>query len=132
VADDNPVNRMLMAEFLSMAGLRMVAACTGQEALDELLHPSGDMPAMVLMDVHMPGMDGMQATRAIRREPHLAHVAHLPILAMTASVLQQEQEECLKAGMNAHLSKPIDTPQLFACLLQWLDRLATTSDAAKA
>jgi signal transduction histidine kinase/CheY-like chemotaxis protein len=129
VADDNPVNRMLMAEFLSMAGLRMVAACNGQEALDELLHPSGDMPAMVLMDVHMPGMDGMQATRAIRREPHLAH---LPILAMTASVLQQEQEECLRAGMDAHLSKPIDTPELFSCLLAWLDRLATTRDAAKA
>jgi signal transduction histidine kinase/ActR/RegA family two-component response regulator len=118
VADDNPVNRVLMAEFLSMAGLRMVAACTGQEALDELLHPSGEMPVLVLMDVHMPGMDGMQATRAIRREPHLAG---LPILAMTASVLQQEQEECLHAGMNAHLSKPIDTPQMFSALLHWLD-----------
>ncbi len=128
VADDNPVNRVLMAEFLSMAGLRMVAACTGQEALDELMHPTGEMPALVLMDVHMPGMDGMQATRAIRREPHLAD---LPILAMTASVLQQEQEECLQAGMNAHLSKPIDTPQLFSTLLHWLDlRAAATPPPA--
>jgi signal transduction histidine kinase len=120
VADDNPVNRILTTELLHMAGLRTAVATTGLEAVEAIVkHRPGDASAaLVLMDVHMPGMDGMQATRTIRAEP--AH-AHLPILAMTASVLQQEQEECLRAGMNAHLSKPIDTVQLFGALLHWLD-----------
>ncbi len=118
VADDNPVNRMLTTELLAMAGLQTVAATHGQEAVDAVLNP-GDRPvALVLMDVHMPGMDGMQATRAIRQHPEHQH---LPILAMTASVLQQEQDDCLRAGMNAHLSKPMDTHQLFTSLLYWLD-----------
>jgi signal transduction histidine kinase/ActR/RegA family two-component response regulator len=118
VADDNPVNRMLTTELLAMAGLRTIVATNGHEAVDAVLHPGERPVALVLMDVHMPGMDGMQATRAIRQHPeHL----RLPILAMTASVLQQEQDDCLRAGMNAHLSKPMDTHQLFASLLYWLD-----------
>jgi CheY-like chemotaxis protein len=71
-------------------------------------------------------MDGMQATRLIRAQPALAQ---LPILAMTASVLQQEQDECLHAGMNAHLSKPIDTVQLFGALLHWLDNAQPATSA---
>jgi signal transduction histidine kinase len=126
VADDNPVNRILTTELLRMAGLRTAVATTGLEAVDAVLRPRpGDAPvALVLMDVHMPGMDGMQATRLIRAEP--TH-ARLPILAMTASVLQQEQDDCLQAGMNAHLSKPIDTVQLFGALLHWLDNAQTTT-----
>jgi CheY-like chemotaxis protein len=127
VADDNLVNRILTTELLAMAGLKTRVATGGQEAIDAVLQ-SGDPPvSLVLMDVHMPGMDGMQATRAIRALP--AH-RDLPILAMTASVLQQEQDDCLKAGMNAHLSKPIDTTQLFTGLLHWLDRPSPDTVAA--
>jgi two-component system sensor histidine kinase/response regulator len=118
VADDNPVNRILTTELLSMAGLCCVEASSGREAVDALEANEGAPIALVLMDVHMPDMDGMQATRAIRAQ---ARFAGLPILAMTASVLQQEQEQCLLAGMNAHLSKPVDPPALFQALAHWLD-----------
>jgi signal transduction histidine kinase len=128
VADDNPVNRILTTELLHMAGLRTAVAATGLEAVDAVLkpRPGAAAVALVLMDVHMPGMDGMQATRLIRAQPALAQ---LPILAMTASVLQQEQDECLHAGMNAHLSKPIDTVQLFGALLHWLDNAQPATSA---
>ncbi len=76
-------------------------------------------PDLVLMDIHMPDMDGLAATRHIRALPGCAG---LPIIAMTASVLQEERDACLLAGMNAHLGKPLDTHQLFLTLLHWLDR----------
>ncbi len=119
VADDNPVNLMLTSELLDMAGLQSVEATTGQEAVDVLRSPQGQDIMLVLMDVHMPVMDGMQATRVIRADEQLRD---MPVLAMTASVLQQEQEQCLQAGMNSHLSKPVDPLQLFTALLSWLNQ----------
>ena len=116
LADDNAVNRMLVEELLGMAGLRADTASSGEEAVERVREQSYDL---VLMDVHMPGMDGLTATRVIRGLPH---GADLPVLAMTASVLQDERQACLDAGMNAHLAKPIDTQQLFRVLHRWLVR----------
>ena len=124
VADDNLVNRELTTELLDMAGLRSVTAENGHLALDVLQGAQGAEVRAVLMDVHMPVMDGMQATRLIRED---GRFGALPIIAMTASVLQQEQADCLAAGMNAHLPKPVNTHELFATLLHWLDQSAPTS-----
>jgi signal transduction histidine kinase/ActR/RegA family two-component response regulator len=114
LAEDNPINSMLALEMLAMVGVQAESVPNGAAALERLQQASFDL---VLMDMHMPVMDGLQATRAIRLLPGFAG---LPIIAMTASVLQEEKEACMAAGMNGHLSKPIDTQALFMTLLHWL------------
>ena len=116
LADDNPVNRLLVDELLAMADIHPQIVETGVQALDAVRAQTFDL---VLMDIHMPDMDGLTATQRIRELPGCAT---LPIVAMTASVLQDERDACLAAGMNAHLGKPLDTQQLFLTLLHWLDR----------
>jgi len=121
LADDNPVNRLLVDELLGMANIHPQIVQTGAQALERVRAQSFDM---VLMDIHMPDMDGLTATRHIRALPGCAQ---LPIIAMTASVLQEERDACLAAGMNAHLGKPLDTQHLFVTLLHWLDRQRQTA-----
>ena len=70
----------------------------------------------VLMDMQMPVMDGIEATRVIRSDPRLQD---LPIIAMTANAMAADREQCLKAGMNDHIGKPIDPDELFSVLLRW-------------
>ena len=72
---------------------------------------------VVLMDMQMPVMDGIAATRAIRSNPQLRN---LPIIAMTANVMAHDIEQCIEAGMNDHVAKPIDPDALFAALLRWI------------
>lgn len=128
LADDNAINRLLVSELLDMAGITPAVAETGAEAIEHLqTHPCD----LVLMDIHMPDMDGLTATRRIREMPGMAD---LPIVAMTASVLQDERDACYAAGMNAHLGKPLDTGLMYATLLHWLrkradSRLASASAA---
>ena len=129
LADDNAINRLLVTELLDMAGITPEVAETGAEAIEHLqTHPCD----LVLMDIHMPDMDGLTATRRIREMPGLAD---LPIVAMTASVLQDERDACYAAGMNAHLGKPLDTGLMYTTLLHWLrkradSRLASSASAA--
>lgn len=128
LADDNAINRLLVSELLDMAGITPDVAETGAEAIEHLqTHPCD----LVLMDIHMPDMDGLTATRRIREMPGMAE---LPIVAMTASVLQEERDACYAAGMNAHLGKPLDTGLMYTTLLHWLrkradSRLASASAA---
>jgi len=70
----------------------------------------------VLMDMQMPGMDGLEATRLIRQR--LGHV--LPIIAMTANAFNEDRVQCLNAGMNDHVGKPVDPAHLYDTLLRWL------------
>jgi len=123
LAEDNPVNSMLVVELLDMVGLAVSTAATGVQAV-ELVRQGGF--ELVLMDVHMPEMDGLIATRTIRQLPQ---GRDLPIIAMTASVLRDEQEACVAAGMNGHLAKPIDTQALFEALLYWLRQRRDTASA---
>lgn len=121
LVDDNAVNRLLVEELLAMAGLHVDSVDSGLGAVERVRSQPYDL---VLMDVHMPDMDGLQATRVIREMPQ---GRDLPILAMTASVLQDERQACLDAGMDAHLGKPIDTPQLFRAVHHWLNRRSPLS-----
>ncbi|MFT3858732.1 MAG: ATP-binding protein [Aquabacterium sp.] len=116
LAEDNAINALLASELLAMAGLVPTIVKTGLEAVERCRHQDFDL---VLMDVHMPEMDGLVATRTIRQMPRHRD---LPIIAMTASVLQDEREACMAAGMNGHLAKPIDTQALYTTLLHWLAR----------
>ena len=134
VVDDNNLNREVAADFLNLVGMEVELATDGLHALEILKNQSFDV---VLMDVHMPNMDGMQATRAIRQTPDLAH---LPVIALTAQARTEDREAIDAAGMNAHLSKPIDEQQLYECLRQWigkhasgaLEQTATESDTPAA
>ena len=114
LAEDNPLNRELAIELLQRAGVQVSTVSTGAEALEAVQRSTFDA---VLMDVQMPGMDGFEATRRIRALG--GHLAFLPIIAMTAHAMAGDRERSLAAGMDDHLSKPIDTAMLLRTLQRW-------------
>jgi two-component system, sensor histidine kinase and response regulator len=118
LVEDNPVNQQVASAFLSMVKLEVEIAENGLEAVERLKHESFDA---VLMDMQMPEMDGLTATRLIRAMPQHAR---LPIIAMTAGAMERDIQDCLAAGMNAHVSKPIDPRQLVRTLLAWISPFA--------
>jgi signal transduction histidine kinase/CheY-like chemotaxis protein len=112
LAEDNPVNQTLAVRLLEKRGYRVTVVENGRAALEALEKDRFDA---VLMDVQMPQMDGFEATAAIRRNEKRAG-GHIPIIAMTAHALKGDQERCLAAGMDAYISKPIRTSELFAAI----------------
>ncbi|MEY3288344.1 MAG: hypothetical protein RLZZ419_586 [Pseudomonadota bacterium] len=114
VVEDNTFNQEIIQEFLNLSGIKVDIANNGQEALLALEHTEFDA---VLMDIHMPVMDGFEATRKIRSLPGFST---LPVIALTAGVTEEEREQCLTAGMNDFISKPITPHQLLSTLAHWL------------
>jgi CheY-like chemotaxis protein len=104
MAEDNPINQKVALSMLKRLGYRADVALNGLEVLQALQKKSYDV---VLMDVQMPEMDGLEATRRIR-----SNGMKTQILAMTAHALNGDREECLHAGMNEYLSKPIRIEEL--------------------
>jgi two-component system sensor histidine kinase/response regulator len=115
IVDDNALNREVATDLLLAVDMKVDSAADGFEALRKLSEQHYDV---VLMDVHMAGLDGLSAARQIRAQPHLAR---LPIIAVTAQVIVEERAATLAAGMNAHLTKPIDEAALYATLMQVLE-----------
>jgi PAS domain S-box-containing protein len=127
LVEDNEVNQQVAAELLESAGANVSIANNGGEAVRIL--SEGDEPPsfdVVFMDLQMPEMDGFTATRLLRAQPRLQG---LPIIAMTAHALVEERQRCLDAGMNDHVSKPIDPDALFATLLRWAKPHQTREEA---
>ena len=114
LVEDNEINQEVALEVLEQAGLAVTIANNGQEGLNLLAN--GDFDC-VLMDLQMPVMDGFEATRSIRGNPKYKS---LPIIAMTANAMSGDREKCLDVGMNDHVSKPIDSKQLFSALNRWI------------
>jgi CheY-like chemotaxis protein len=112
--DDNAINREIAGTILRRAGLEVVCAENGHEALDKLHAQDFDG---VLMDCQMPVMDGYATTRALRSLPRWQA---LPVIAMTANALVGDRDKALAAGMNDHVAKPIDVNDLFRTLARWL------------
>ncbi|MFN0103569.1 MAG: ATP-binding protein [Bryobacteraceae bacterium] len=110
IVEDNIVNQKVIKGLLQRKGYRMETAGDGSQALAMLEHYSFDA---ILMDVQMPVMDGLEATRRIRE---LELWRDIPIIAMTAHAMSGDQERCLAAGMDAYLSKPVNSSDLFRLL----------------
>ncbi len=116
LAEDNIVNQRLAMRLLQKHGHAVTVANNGQEALAAL---EGDTFHLVLMDVQMPIVDGFEATAVIReRERHTG--AHVPIVALTAHAIKGDEERCLQAGMDAYVSKPLRTADLFDAIARVL------------
>jgi two-component system sensor histidine kinase/response regulator len=114
LVEDNPVNRKVATRLLEKRGDTVFAACNGREALEKLEELGWDVD-VVLMDVQMPEMDGYQATEAIR-EMEKSRSTYLPIIAVTAHAFEQDRERCLAVGMNAYISKPIQSAKLLEAI----------------
>ena len=115
LVEDNEMNQELALELLSRAGVHATLAENGQRAIEILL----DTPDFdgILMDCQMPVMDGYTATREIRKMPEFST---LPILAMTANAMVGDREKVLEAGMNDHISKPLNVEDMFNTIAQWI------------
>jgi len=111
LVEDNEVNQMVAKKILLKAGLEVSVANNGQEALEMV--KAGYSFDLILMDIQMPVMDGLTAAREIRR---LDNGVDLPIVALTAHSQPEDREKSFSAGMNDHLTKPLDINGLFHCL----------------
>ncbi|MBF0158819.1 MAG: response regulator [Magnetococcales bacterium] len=114
LVEDNAINRQVAQEVLEGVNLVVEWAENGLKAIQMLETASYNV---VLMDIQMPVMDGYTATRQIRSQQRFAH---LPIIAMTANAMSGDREQCLAAGMNDHVGKPIIKKELFAALVRWI------------
>lgn len=115
LADDDMRNIFALSAVLEDAGFSIEIATNGKEAI----HKLEDNPdiELILMDVMMPEMDGIEATRRIRQVPGWASI---PIIAVTAKAMQGDREQCLEAGANDYISKPVDVDKLLSLIKVWL------------
>ncbi|MDR0855926.1 MAG: response regulator [Clostridiales bacterium] len=118
VAEDIEINREILASLLGDTGVGLVAAPDGAKAV-EAFRADPEKYSLILMDMQMPVMDGLTATRTIRALD-IPWAKDIPILAMTANAFKEDQEMCLSAGMNNHLSKPIEVDLLLRMVGKYL------------
>lgn len=118
VAEDEPVNMLLITEVLTRMGFIIIKAVNGKEVV-ELAARHAPAPALILMDINMPEMDGYTATENIRQLPYPRN--HIPILALTADALEEDKERCRKSGMDGYISKPFTLTELEQVLKRHLD-----------
>jgi|GEM_PF-709271 len=122
VAEDNEINQLVITHMLERLGYQVTIAGNGHEVLAQ----ADDRPwSLVLMDLHMPEMDGYETTRKLRQNKYFNRI---PIVALTANVLSEDHERCLKIGMNDILIKPVDEERLLQMIqkwqnLNWLNRI---------
>jgi PAS domain S-box-containing protein len=115
LVDDEPINREVATVVLEDAGLVVSVAHSGKEALEWIRSHKTEL---VIMDIQMPGMDGLTATRHIREMPD---GRNLPIIAMTANAFAEDEAQCMQAGMDAFVPKPIEPERFYRTLLRCLD-----------
>ncbi|MBO6544496.1 MAG: response regulator [Alphaproteobacteria bacterium] len=121
IAEDNPVNQRVLEAYLDTYDFDVVTVNNGREAVDAFMK---DKPTLIFMDVSMPVMDGLTAVKEIRRleqtEDARGECAPVTIIASTAHVLEQDRQECLKAGMDDCITKPIHKTALDEMMGKWL------------
>jgi CheY-like chemotaxis protein len=117
LAEDNKVNQRITLRLLEKLGIQADAVINGREAVEALAKHDYDL---VLMDCQMPEMDGFEATLAIREKER--HGRRTPICALTANSMSSDRDQCLSAGMDDFMSKPIDLEQLQKTIEKWVPR----------
>jgi signal transduction histidine kinase/CheY-like chemotaxis protein/HPt (histidine-containing phosphotransfer) domain-containing protein len=127
LAEDNEINRQFVLELLGNAGMRVDVVGDGKKAVERMMGDQSKPYDAVLMDIQMPNMDGYEATRIIRANSDLQK---LPIIAMTAHALAEERQKSLDAGMDEHLSKPIEAKLLLETLARFSGRCVKIETAA--
>jgi CheY-like chemotaxis protein len=117
LVDDDARNIFALSSMLEQRGMRVLAAQTGQEAI-QLLNTTPNV-SMMLVDIMMPEMDGYQTMQIIRQKPQFRR---LPIIALTAKAMKGDREKCIHAGASDYLAKPVNTEQLLSAARMWLHR----------
>ncbi|MDO4484357.1 MAG: response regulator [Clostridia bacterium] len=115
LAEDNDLNAEIAVTILEETGFHVERAADGIECVKMLQQAEAGHYDLILMDIQMPNMDGYKATEKIRRMPDAAK-ANIPIIAMTANAFDEDKHNAMAAGMNGHLSKPIDIGKMMDML----------------
>jgi CheY-like chemotaxis protein len=118
LVEDNHINQVVALEFLALMGVQARLAKNGIEALAAC---EASAPDLVLMDIQMPGMDGLECARRLRAQQREGKLPNFPILALTAHALDADVAASMDAGMDEHLTKPLDFVALRTRLQRWLD-----------
>jgi CheY-like chemotaxis protein len=116
VVEDNDMNMQLVEFLLEEGGYRIVKATSGEEAL-AITRNGPPSPDLILMDIHLPGMDGLSVVRAIKSDERTARI---PILALTAHAMRGDKDRFLEAGCDGYISKPIDVKTFIASIERYL------------
>ena len=116
VVDDNPVNLKLVSITLRVEGFEVVTASDAEEARAAIAR---ELPALILMDIQLPGTDGLTLTRELRSA---AATRDIPVIALTAYAMKGDEATALAAGCDAYISKPIDTNALPGIVMGIIDR----------
>lgn len=122
VCEDNDINAVIMENVLKEVGIQVEIAVDGVQALDKISSAEEGAYDAIFMDVHMPNMDGLEATERIR-QMNSPKKSQIPIIAMTASGFEEDIRRCLKAGMDEHLSKPVEPEKVYESLMRYLENV---------
>jgi two-component system cell cycle response regulator DivK len=118
IVEDNPKNLKLVRDTLQVKGYRTIEAGTGEEGVQLARE---QQPALVLMDIQLPGISGVEAFRQLRANPTTRTI---PVIAVTASVMAQERQKVMAAGFDGFQGKPISVRELLETIRQILDKSA--------
>lgn len=121
MAEDNEINAEIAVSILENEGAKVDVAVNGKDAVEKYAASAPGTYNFILMDIQMPVMNGYQATRAIR-ELHTPYTDQFPIIAMTANAFAEDVQEAFRAGMNEHVTKPVDVRKLALVLDKYLSR----------
>jgi two-component system, cell cycle response regulator DivK len=116
IVEDNEKNMKLVRDVLQATGYSTLEATTGEEAIELSLSQA---PALVLMDVQLPGIDGVEALERLRQNERTASI---PVLALTAQAMSGDRERFLEAGFDGYLAKPVDVGELIETVREHCDR----------
>jgi two-component system cell cycle response regulator DivK len=119
IVEDNEKNRKLERDILRYHGYQTAEAATGEDGVSLA---QAAPPALILMDIHLPGMNGIDALRTLRADPRTRDV---PVIAVTASVMTHDRQNILAAGFDGYQSKPISVTQFVLAVRETIDRAAS-------
>jgi CheY-like chemotaxis protein len=116
VVEDNEMNMQLVEYLLEEGGFQILKATSGEDALQIA---NSDVPDLILMDIHLPGMDGLSVVREMKISDRTRRI---PILALTAHAMRGDKDRFLEAGCDGYISKPIDVKTFVSSIVKYIDK----------